>query len=732
VARILEEPPKIASLEEAELPPNVVRALERAMAKDPERRFSTAYELMQALAGPELMPEVERLSAAVISRMTTMETERTTLPVVRKSRVPIYALVGLALVAAAVAVWLFAFGSGDDAVVGPAEAVRWPILVAPAQVDLADLDDPWLRSAVARLTELHLSLDPRVRLTPGSEAAARLGEHYRPFSGVPGPQVLSEIKRLTGAGSLLVQGLVRGAQGVALEVGLVDVETGEVTWKHRAEGAGFESAVEAATWALTAELLQDTPLPGVSPRELELCGVAGEGCRTALMAEDAILKLGLFERAERLAAELEPHPAGAFWGALAQIPEKSLSGQHRDVIAHAGLSPEPPAELGADRAALWRALADRGWTDPSQEMAMCELMDSRDQLVQHIAKQINEDAACEDLGQPYCTTVETYLDRLTCLGDSTMRDDAEIALRYYTEFAETDLASKLHVATFSMLPMQKDLSLARRWLARARLRHEGDDSAIANSMARLELALRNPTEALVWARRSVNPVWREGASYLLSGRLRDGVDRVSKAAVQMIGTTSDPPAYMLDVVVRPAIQPVLLTGDAALSRKWIAAVGENASLPPVLEATVALARAIGEGDRSLCRRIDAEGSPVGLELLFYCERWNELIRVARSRGEQGYAERASRFLVAEANLRLERFAEAEEGFASVEGDAVIRSTNPVASLIALERLGRLAERRGDADAARRHYAELMRVWREIDVDLAEIEAARQALARLDG
>jgi len=732
VVQILDAPPRLESLGRAGLPDHVTDALRRAMAKDPRDRFSTAYDFIQALAGPTLRPEVERLSAALISRWTS--TDRVTVPAVKRGRGPIVAVVASVLVAAAAGAWLLFSSDGGDSAGGPARAVEWPLLVAPASVEIVSDDIPWISRAAARLAEQHLSLDPRVRLVPGSAAAGRLGELYRPLGANPTLRDLLEIKRLSGAGAVI--GLDVGprgqGEGVSVTATLVDAVTGEVIRTRRADGAGLESAIEAVTWALASELLEGVPAPEVTPAERERCGLEGDACRLALMAETAILDLGLFERAARLARELEPHPAGAFWSVLAQIPEKTLSGQQRQAIADAALTGDPPAGLGADRAALWRALADKSWAQPSGAPSMCELMRSRDPLVANIAASINEDTACEDLSQPYCTTVETFLDRLTCLGDSTMRDDAEIALRYYEEFAETDIASKLHVATFSMLPMEKDLGLARLWMARARLRHEGDDSAIANSMARIELALRNPTEALVWARRSVNPIWREGASYLLSGRLRDGVDRVSRSAVQMVGTTSDPPAYMLDVVIRPALQPLLLIGDEELCRRWTAAVGDPAGLPPVLAATYELAEAIGTGDRSICRRIDAAESPLGLEQLYYCERWQELVKAARRRGEQGYAERASRFLVAEANLRLGRLDEAEAGFASVEEDAVIRSINPVSSLLALERLGRIAERRGDAATARRHYAELLRVWRETDIDVAEIETAREALGRLGG
>ncbi|MBW2277241.1 MAG: serine/threonine protein kinase, partial [Deltaproteobacteria bacterium] len=663
VAHILEEAPRLGALKDAALPDHVVDALKRAMAKDPSQRFSTAHDLIQALAGPELRPEVERLSAAVISRMTAIETERVTLPVIQRSRKPFVVLAVLALIAAAVAVWLFALGGGEDPNGAPAGAVHWPLMVAPAVVELASLDDPWIPHAVARLTEMHLSLDPRMRVVPGTEASARLGESYRPFTGNPGPQTLSEIKRLTGAGSVLALELVRSGHGVALSATVFDVGSGDAVWTHRAEGAGFESAVEAATWALGVELLQDVPLPGTNPVTIEHCGRKFEGCALALMAEDAILKLGLYERAKRLASEMNPHTHGAFWGALAQIPEQSLSGQHRAVIADAQISGEPPAELGKDRATLWRALKDERWADQSREIGLCELTRSRDPLVRHIAVRINEDVGCDDPDQPYCTTVDNYLDRLTCLGDSTMRDDAAVALRYYEEFAETDLASKLHVATFSMLPMEKDPELARTWLDRARLRHQGDDSAIANSMARLELARRNPTEALVWARRSVNPLWREGASYLLSGRLQDGIDRVTKAVLRIVGTTSDPPAYMLNVMIRPALQPVLLTGDRELCARWVAAFGEHQSLPSALERTVALASAVAAGDRSMCKRVDLAPEALGLEFLYHCKRWKELVKTARLRGEQGYAERASRFLVAEANLQLERYEAAEQLFA---------------------------------------------------------------------
>jgi hypothetical protein len=731
VAKILEAGHKRASEWDRQLPDHVADALARAMAKEPDQRFSTAGELIRALAGPDLMPDVPRASAAADPRLSSPD--RATVPMVHRPRRRLVFFILGAVISIAAATWaIFGRDGGTPAQLEAeaAGAIRVPLLVLPTEVDLTDVDDDWFPGAVARLIELHLGLEQLMQLVSSSEAANRVGPSYTTLGSRPTADKLADLGRVTGAKSVLASNLTRDGKGLLLQLTVYDPASGKQIWTHQAAGAGFEGAVEAATWALGQQSLL---LPLSTERVVEVregCGSSIENCRLAMMAETAILELGLFERASRLSREMAPDPAAGFWGALARVPELSLGGQHHDFLADAALG-DPPAQLSGDRARLWQLLASFGQPEADRSLEPCDLIGSRDHLARGIATLINDDAGCEGLTLASCKTTDVYLDRLLCLSYSAMHDEAAVALRYWEEFAERDLASKLPVATFSMLPMGKDLDLARRWLDRARLRHRGDDENIANSIVRIEIARRNPTEALVWARKSINSEAREGTVHLLGGRFFDGIELVWAGFEKMVGEHTEPRPYLLDLVVRPAVQPVLLTGSAQLAQRWIAASGGDSSPNRLTRLTVELAEAVMDEKRAVCRGFDPADQPLGIELLFHCERWQQLLDEARHRSEVGYGKRASQFFVAEAHLRLGNLKDAEAGFQAVDDDLVSRYMFPVASLITLERLGRLAAKRGDDDAARRYYFEFLRLWDETDVPIAEVDAAREALERLE-
>jgi len=129
--------------------------------------------------------------------------------------------------------------------------------------------------------------------------------------------------------------------------------------------------------------------------------------------------------------------------------------------------------------------------------------------------------------------------------------------------------------------------------------------------------------------------------------------------------------------------------------------------------------------------VRASAGALVLERLYLCERWGELVQHSRSQLGRGLAGRTSRFLFADAQLHLGMVDQAQLGFTTVESDPSARALEPFTSLLALERLGRLAERAGDLDAARRTYEELLDAWNGLDTPMPLQVEVTERLERLN-
>ena len=149
---------------------------------------------------------------------------------------------------------------------------------------------------------------------------------------------------------------------------------------------------------------------------------------------------------------------------------------------------------------------------------------------------------------------------------------------------------------------------------------------------------------------------------------------------------------------------------------------------PLFGAACRLVQAVRDGDRAICNDKDPLLQPLVVELHHFCGRSKDVLDAARARGERSAAERASRYYVAEAHYRLGNLQEAERLFRAVEDDPVLRSSHPVATLFALERLSAIADKRGRAKDARGGDELLVRLWGNIDIPLPELERARRRLS----
>jgi hypothetical protein len=726
VARILEQTPRPASEWASELPDHVVDALERALSKSPADRLATAGEFMLALAGPELAAGLDRTSAMIAARLT--HTGRKTVPMDHRPRrrlVSIIAGAVLVLAAAAIGVFLLGGEPEDPEPAATEGTIPWPLMVLPAEVDIAGIEDGWLPGAVARMVEAYLGLDPRYRLITSAEAAAGLGARYAAPGAEPDADHLAQLGRVVSAGSVLGLRLTRQGGELQLRFDLVNAESGERIWSHEARGDGFESAAEAGTWNMSEELLADAPFPQLSQDDVARCGVDGEGCRDVIAAEEAVLLLGARPRLARLAPRLLSAPTTAMIPRLAEYlgcVESSLAPDCSELLS--GI--ETPPALSAERAEAWRAVMAVGRGETAERQQVCTFGASEDALVRTIGYLLVVGNPCPSTDQLFCAHVGTFIDRYICLDRSVIYDAPDTAFSYFEKFAEQELAHPIIVLTFSSVPLSRDVDLAARWLERTSLRGGVDEEILANSMFRLEMARRDANEALHWARRSLYPTWREGQAQLLAGKLRHATDKMATEASRLPNLKE----FLLHGVARPGVQPATILRDPALVEIWTEVLSRAEERTPPVEGIAAFFETLSQGERVICRSLDPAKERFAAELLYRCERWDELIEyTARNHGD-GTAERASRFLVAEAQLALGNLTEAEQTFAAVESDSMQRAIFPVGSIIALERLGRLAEKRGDVETARERYTELVRLWGTTDMPIPEVEAAREGLARL--
>jgi hypothetical protein len=723
VACIIEGKRAPASRYASGLPAHVDAALDKGMAVHPAQRFDRAGDLLAALEGRLSTAATGADAGDLAISPTLLSTGRA--PASARRRPGVMVAVAIAAIAA--------FGIGAAAFLlrqTPAPPAAVPSMtVAPTRIDVPGADVAWLTGAASSLIEWHLALDPRAALITAKDASARLGEAWRPVDPGAPDAAIRDLARGAKAGAVVLSALDGHPGQLRLRVVVRDA-VGKELWHHEAQGATLDAVAEEATWALGEAMLSRTPQPPLAEAQRAACGMRDDAaCRDALMLERAILGHGLIARTERLLPALSAQPDGALWVAVTKLVKCIATDESKTCFEGPILQGSPPALLAPSRQKLWKAISalSEGKEDARP---LCALLGDPDPLVAGIATTATSDIDCG--GQRViCARTDTFLWRYGCLLRSTMYDDPETALRYYEQFSQEDLAPISITAIFSMNPMRKDVELARRWLERVRYRALETDPLLANSLVRIELARRDAGEAMIWARRSLNAEWREGQARLLSGSLRLGLEEQARGAVVMLAAQGTPAQFAIDVIVRPAVVPLLVLEDKGFAGAWLQAMGAGGTGVPAELATVAaVAEVARDGAKpAQCAAVDTGGT-YAVEWLYLCKRWKPLVDLADERHEESYAALATAFLLGDALIELGRLDRAAEVLSRLERDPVARAAGPVPTILALERLGRIAEMKGDPSTAAARYRELLRLWPENDVPIAAVKRAAARLAAL--
>ncbi len=723
---VLMKAPRPAGQLNASVPPHVEAALAQGLAKAPEERFATAMDLVRALRGEgPLGVATTQLAGSSLRSQNSLHRNRSLRG--RHKRWPWLAgLAGLAVLAAAGAAWL---GNPPARPVGePSEKSEAPaVAVLTPRVDPDLQQAEWIRNATATLIEKHLALDGRVRVVSREETVKRFEGSELPST----PESIDELRAKLGiplnVSLVLASDVTRLGEKVLVRVSGLDLATGERNHTGSFAGAGLDEAVEEASFAMTTVWAERQGLREPTPRQVQQCGVSDARCFEVLALERAVVREGLWRRAKRLADGLGQAPDVALWPVLVGYPPCLLEASPGKCLEGVVL-PAPPHALGEDRKALWDCFAKavRGETVPRQTAQ--RLSQQEDPLVRTFSQMLPGFEAPDEPLRTACRLADTHLDRLNCLTASTLQDDPKTAFRYFEILATQDLAEPTVMSGFVLLPMDRDLTVAETWLQRARARAGDHDARLANALAKLYAATRDPSEALIWARRSQHPLVREGAALLVEGRMKLGFDKCMRASATILSPFPRVDASLVSIVVRPSLSAIVATRSPELAGIWVDVMGPLADRSPALSAATRLATAIRDGSPIPCSASSPGMDELRIELLYLCGKSATVVAEARKRDEHGFDERTSRFFVAEAHLQEGNLDEAMTLFTRVESDANLRSNQPVMAMLALERLGRLEEKRGRDSAARAHYEALLRYWGRIDIPMREVA---HATARLE-
>jgi serine/threonine protein kinase len=722
VTRLLDDLPLVSPDGLKGLPPHAAKAIERALQKDPEKRFKTAWEFVIALIGPSLSSSILslRLSTPPPMRLNPPEPFNSdtvdagvirpvpldTVHPRRKKRRFLWRVLLLAILMLTGLLFL------NHLVFTPEDTVHQIAVVPAGDLRFPDEKDPWRRGALAALTARYLNLDPRVSVFL-VESAGR-------------PNAPSSVASNGRDGDVMTVA-VDGREGAyILKLDLERPSNHEILWEYAVQAPDIESAVESATWAFSDGFVVDRARPGDSNHEK--CADPRR-CRLAEMTEKALLQ-GLFKRADRLAMPLKSDPDTAFTWLAYAVLRCGVKGAF-DAPVGAPEIPSFKTKAGSDRAHVIDLLGPPKTPAGGSTSKWCDLMDSDDALVRAMAQLAQKDHAyCGTTRRPICKRLSSFFDRADCLRASEEGDSPKTTREYFVEFAGTDLAHFGVVGTYSSLFWEGQWDLASRWLGRMRWRFGTLEPGIAESMVRYYMAKRDGTQALIWARRSKRAAWREGLALQADGWLDAGLSKVVSEAVARIGSDSQPLSDEAARQIKTSLQPVILTKSADLARTWLEVVGDPPS--PLLSSAVALVSAVRDRDRRICaRKRRPSDHPFDVERLYWCDAFDELVRLVQNAGARGYAERAERFFLADALFETGALDRAAIAFAELERDPVVRAEFPVAAVFALERLGAIAERRDERDAAVRYYRAFSSIWPGLDVPIGESIRARKRLNRLE-
>ncbi|MCU0662507.1 MAG: serine/threonine protein kinase, partial [Myxococcota bacterium] len=521
--KIVHAPPPISAENLPGLPHHTVAALARGLSKKPEQRFSSAWDFILAMAGPDLGSSISRVRLSVneedVQRSQTTAGRRLGARDNRSSslrhRLGLALILGVSL-SAMIAIALFALREPK-----PTEQLRAAdsIAVASAAIEFKNPNEEWLEEALSTLAAKYLALDPRMAPIVVADLPERIADTLsQEDSSLAGR--FSGDKRFDRLLSLRYS--KRGEKHLLVST-LTNFGELNPIWRYEAQSSGFEAAIEETTFALQTLIFKNdgAPLPEVARGEE--CQGDRRVCWLSSMAERAF-ESGLFARIDRIALDRDAAASTSLYSVAYQYSTCALSLASESCRNQIKI-PDMRLVPDSEREKLVLALTRSGDAFLGADGYRCSWLKSEDPVVRVLARFLPARDGCSPDNRPICSRRDTFFDRLICIADSEMQDQSQIASRYFEDAATVDIAHHLTIAAYSSSggDDQGEIASESRWLERSRLRHGADSASIADSMFRYNMVHRNGTEALIWARRSSRPDHREGLALALDGWLRSGI-----------------------------------------------------------------------------------------------------------------------------------------------------------------------------------------------------------------
>ncbi|MCU0663282.1 MAG: hypothetical protein MUC50_13270, partial [Myxococcota bacterium] len=219
-----------------------------------------------------------------------------------------------------------------------------------------------------------------------------------------------------------------------------------------------------------------------------------------------------------------------------------------------------------------------------------------------------------------------------------------------------------------------------------------------------------------------------GLALALDGWLRSGIRKGVAALSLQVPARAALTREVVHREIKPTLHTVLLTESTDLAAIWLESMQTKSSEHADFSEAVELIQAVRNRSRQGCGTNSDHKDPLALEKLYWCRDYESLLAVAKQIDERGYAQRAARFFVAEANLKLGHLEAARQQFERLEKDPLVRAEFPVSAILALERLARLSEKSGDTESAKSYWRRFLEIWPGLDIPLTEHLTAREALA----
>ncbi len=700
IAAVLEQTPRPAGETVPELPLHVQDALSRGLAKIPEERHGTAWEFIGHLAGSDLDTMLAD-SNIFMTPSSILGLETGTLKQREKTLrwLPGGGIALLVLIAGFLGAQFDWFGLAG---VDPPPT----IIVRQFSIEGEMSRKEWTNRAMTEMLSAYLALDDcveAVRIDKEDEKAAR-----------------TDASRAT---PILDTSVRYAEEKWEMDFSLDVNNDGIPEWRYSGHGGGYEELIEEATWSLHFDFTEERYEPkknivGIrcDPEDLE--------CRRSRMARAAVINHGLLARVDRLIQVAEHSGEVAIWWDLSRLMKCVATTAARDCLAVKERGPLEKSDVPL-MSALWKLFGDQEAQQSGME-ELCALKEA-DRVARGIVNLLPSKIPCADSKETTCATLETFLDRLACMSDSGLRDAPGIAAEYTKQIMDKDWANSVYANSFSVLREESEGNRKAHWYERMRNRYGTSERLLAEGSFMSAMVERNSTAALIWARRTTAPDWREGLALQLGGWLRSGIERSARGAAEIALKRGELSEWEKHLLIRPAVQPVLLAGSQVLAEVWLNAIDDVGIREEAITAARKLVEALAKGNRDICIHGVVPGSTFEVEQLFYCEDWERLAGTRRSGNEKGQKGLVSRYYVAQALLKTGCHDDAMQEFTRLESDPMARALLPLSALYAVERISHIEREHGNKKRGCERLVEFLSLWDGLDVPLENYMEARDSL-----